>query len=98
MTGSFGANDDDLNYLKSKENSPKIKNTNSDLSALIKETIKSHEVLQEDIEELHTPRMLFNQKNELDPAEIVEEEATQTETPLDNGGTPPLLNQLPSQF
>ena len=33
--GSFGENDNDLNYLKSKENLLEIENTNSDLLALI---------------------------------------------------------------
>ena len=40
LADSFGANDDNLNYLKSKEKSPEIKNTNSDLSDLIEETRK----------------------------------------------------------
>ena len=41
--------------------------------------------------------MIFNQNNDLDPVEIVEEEATQTETPPDNGWNPPLLNKFPQQ-
>ena len=98
LAGSFGANDEDLTYLELTKNSPEIKNTSSDLSALIKATGNIHEVVQEDIEELHTPRVIFNQENKLDPAELLEEEANQTETPLDNGGTPPLLNQSPSQY
>ena len=93
----FGANDDNLNYLKSQENSPEIKNTSSDISALIEETGNIHEVVQEYIEELHNPRVIFNQDNELDPAKLVEEEANQAETPLYNGGTPPLLNRSTSQ-
>ena len=95
--GSFGANDDDLNYLKSKENLPKIKNTNSDLSALIEETGNIHEVVEGDIEELHTLSVIFNQDNKLEPVELVEEEANQTKDSLENGGTPQLLNQLTSQ-
>ena len=42
--------------------------------------------------------MIFNQDNKLDPAEFVEEETNQTKTPLDNSGTPPLLNQSLSQY
>ena len=86
-----------MTYLKLIENSPKINNTSFDLLALIKETGNIHKVVQGDIEELHTLWVLFNQDNKLDPAELVEEEATQPETLLDNGGTPQLLNQLPSQ-
>ena len=40
--GSFGVNDNDLTYLGLIEDSPEIKNTNSDLSALIKETGNIH--------------------------------------------------------
>ena len=47
--GSFGANDDNLTYLKLTENSPKIKNTSLDLSAIIEETGNIHEVVQGDI-------------------------------------------------
>ena len=90
-------NDNDLTYLDLAENSPKIKNTNSDLLALIEETGNIHEFVQEDIEELHTPWVIFNQVNKLDPAELVEEEATQTETPPYNGRTPLIFNQPPSK-
>ena len=74
-------NDNDLTYLDLAENSPKIKNTNSDLLALIEETENIHEFVQEDIEELHTPWVIFSQVNELEPTDLVEEESTQTEPP-----------------
>ena len=64
-------NDNDLTYLDLAEDSPKIKNTNSDLSALIEETGNIHEFFQEDIEELHTPWVIFNQVNEIDPTELM---------------------------
>ena len=44
------------------------------------------------MEKIHNPRVIFNQENNLDLAELVEEEATHTETLLDNGRMPTLLN------
>ena len=69
--GIFGANDDGLTYLELTENSPKIMNTSSDVSSLIKEIGNISEVFQGDIEEIHTQLVIFNQDNELDPAEIM---------------------------
>ena len=86
-----------MTYLKLIENSPKINNTSFDLLALIKETGNIYKVVQGDIEELHTLWAILNQDNELEPTELVEEEATHTETLLDNCGMPPLLKQFPSQ-
>ena len=76
---------------------PAIENTTLYLSALIEENRNIHEVFREGLEDLNTLRVIFNQEDELNPTELVEEEATQTEAPLDNGGTPPPLNQSPSQ-
>ena len=95
--GSFGANDDNSTYLKSSKNSPAIENITSDLSDLIKETGNIHKVFIELFEELNTPRVLFNQDDKINPTYIVEGEAAQTKTPLENGGTLPLLNQLISK-
>ena len=38
------------------------------------------------MEKIHNPRVIFNQENNLDLAELVEEEATHIETPLDSDG------------
>ena len=97
MGGSSGENEDNSTYLESTEKSPETKNTNSDLLDLIKETGNIHEVVKEDLEEIHLPRVIFNQNNDLDPVDLLEEEATQTETPPDNGWNPPLLNKFPYQ-
>ena len=69
--GSFGANEDNSTYLDSTEKSPETKNTNSDLLDLIKETGNIHEVVKEDLEELHIPRVIFNQNNDLDPVDLL---------------------------
>ena len=69
-----------------------------DISALIEENGNIHEVVQEDIEELHTLRVILKQENELDPVDLMEDESTHTKKPLYNGRTPPLLNQSPSQY
>ena len=79
----------------SRGNSPAIENTTLDLSAIIEETGKILEVFSEVLEELNTLRVIFTQVDELEPTDLVEEEATQSEIPLDNRGTPPLLNQSP---
>ena len=92
---SFGRNDDST-YLNPRENSPAIENTTLDLLVIIKETGNIFKVFSKEFEELNTPRVLFTQDDELNPPRD-EEEATQTKTPLHNGGTPPLLTQSSSQ-
>ena len=46
LTGSFGTDDNDSTYLESSENSPAIKNKTPDLSALIKKTGNTQEILR----------------------------------------------------
>ena len=90
---SSGTKTNDSTYLESHKNSPAIVNTTPYISAIVKETGSILEVFREVLEDLNTPRVIFNQEDDLEPTDIVEEEATQTETPLYNGGTPPLPNQ-----
>ena len=47
---------------------------------------------------MKTPRVIFNQVNDISLTELAEEEANKTKTLLENGGTPPLLNQSPYQY
>ena len=66
--------------------------------AIINETSNILEVFDEGINDFNTLRVIFAQDNELNLTELVEEEATQTETPLENGGIMLLLTQSTSQY
>ena len=98
LAGIFGAKYDDLTYLKSNEKLPAVKNNTLDLLDLIEETWNIQEDFWETLEDLHTPRLIFNQDTKLKLIEIPEEEENKTKTLLENGGTTPLLNQFPSKY
>ena len=98
LPGSFGANNDGSTYIESRENFPTIENTTPDLLTIIKETGNILKVFGEGLDELNAPRVIFTQKDELEPMELVEVEANQNKTPLDNGGMMLLLNQFPYQY
>ena len=98
MPGSFGANNDGSTYIESRENFPTIENTTPDLLTIIKETGNILKVFGEGLDELNAPRVIFTQKDELEPMELVEVEANQNKTPLDNGGMTLLLTQFPYQY
>ena len=73
LAGSFWREWRQLDLPQVDKKSPETKNTNSDLLDLIKETGNIHEVVKEDLEKLHIPRVIFNQNNDLDPVKIIEE-------------------------
>ena len=73
-----------MTYLGSRKNSPAIENSNPDLSATIKGSFNILEVFGKGLAEINSPEALFAQDNELNPTKLVEEEVTQTETPLDD--------------
>ena len=98
LADSSVANDDNSTYLESRKISPAILNTTIDVLTIIKETGNILDLFSKGIKDPITPRVLFNQDNDLEPTDLLEEEATQTEPPLDNGGTTPLLNQPPSKY
>ena len=57
-----------------------------------------NEVITTKLADINTPRVLFIPVHELDIIDPAGGEATPTETPPDNGETPPLLTQPPSTF
>ena len=77
---------------------PTIENTTPDISVIIKETGNTLGVFGKGIEYLNAPKVLFTQDDDLDPMELVKGEATQTKTPLDNGGMTPLPTQSPYKY
>ena len=94
---SSSVNYNNSTYLESLENSPSIENTTPYLLAIIKETGKSSRYLAKDLKVSKPCGVIFIQDDEIDPTELVVEEANHTKKNLDNGGTLPLLNQSPSQ-
>ena len=74
--GSFGANYDNLTYLKLRKNSTAIENTTPDLSVIIKEIGNILKIFEIVLDELNSPRVIFTQFNKIYPTELMEGEAT----------------------
>ena len=92
---SSGVNGDDSTYLGSHKNSPAVHDTTLDLLTITEESGNIHEVFNEGITELNSPRTLLTAGHGIDPADIEGGYAIHTETPLDYGKMPPLLTQPP---
>ena len=90
-------NDKDLTYLGSRRNPPAIHHTTTEQLNIIEEVGNILGVFDYGLANTNSPRTLYTQDNDLNPAELVGGEAIHTTPPLDNGDMLPLLTQPPSQ-
>ena len=97
FTASSGMNDEDLTYLKFRENLPAIQDTNLNLLTIIEEVRNILEVFDKGIFNLNSPSILFTQDHMLNLVEIAGGKQTRPNPPLDDEEMHPLLTQPPSQ-
>ena len=71
LADSFGVDNNNSTYLESRDNFPVIVNNTPDISAIVKETGNNLEVFIKVLEDIDTPRVIFDKDNNLDPKYIL---------------------------
>ena len=71
LASSSRTNNDDSIYVRSHKNPPVIQHTTPDLSSIIEDDGNILEVFDKGIANINSPRMIFTQNNNLNPAELV---------------------------
>ena len=91
MADSYGANDDDSEYVEFRKKLPASLDNSLELGIIIEEIVEMYDDVKTALKEFSTPRALFTYPHVFNSTKLAGVEINPTKTPRENGVPPPLL-------